>query len=201
MFELGASNQGGSAMKIQINTDENIDGGESLSAKVSAQLHDRLDRFSQHITRIEVHLSDSNAEKSGTSDKRCLIEARLEGRQPEAVSNEATTLESACSGAINKLQRALESTIGKLTKHRGGDTIRSGLAADAIGAPSQQQGQRQHEGSAAKNSSDPADVDRPGFDLGGSTGKTSAGTGLGLGDDASENRSDRSLPGRRNVNR
>lgn len=37
-------------------------------------------------------------------------------------------------------------------------------------------------------------VDRPGFDLGGSTGKTSAGTGLGLGQDAFENRRDRSLP-------
>ena len=43
---------------------------------------------------------------------------------------------------------------------------------------------------------DPEVVDRPGFDLGGSTGDTTAGTGLGLGADAGENRSDRSLPGR-----
>ncbi|TWC78340.1 hypothetical protein FB593_11224 [Rhizobium sp. SJZ105] len=49
----------------------------------------------------------------------------------------------------------------------------------------------------ADNSSQPAPVDRPGFDLGGSTGKTSAGTGVGLGPDAAENRQDRSLPGRR----
>ncbi|UDL90832.1 hypothetical protein LGH82_05940 [Mesorhizobium sp. PAMC28654] len=40
-------------------------------------------------------------------------------------------------------------------------------------------------------------VDRPGFDLGGSTGGTSAGTGIGLGDDAGETRMERSLPGRR----
>jgi hypothetical protein len=39
-------------------------------------------------------------------------------------------------------------------------------------------------------------VDRPGFDLGGSTGKTTAGTGLGLGPDASETVEERSLPGR-----
>ena len=44
---------------------------------------------------------------------------------------------------------------------------------------------------------EPIAVDRPGFDLGGSTGKTSAGTGLGLGQDAAENRRDRRLPGRR----
>ena len=43
----------------------------------------------------------------------------------------------------------------------------------------------------------PGAVDRPGFDLGGSTGKTSAGTGLGLGEDAAETRRSRSLPGRR----
>lgn len=47
-----------------------------------------------------------------------------------------------------------------------------------------------------KRKSNP-DVDRPGFDLGGSTGKTSAGTGIGLGQDASDSRSGRSLPGRR----
>jgi hypothetical protein len=37
-------------------------------------------------------------------------------------------------------------------------------------------------------------VDRPGFDLGGSTGETTAGRGLGLGDDAKESRKDQRLP-------
>jgi hypothetical protein len=46
------------------------------------------------------------------------------------------------------------------------------------------------------NKSGPEAVDRPGFDLGGSTGDTTAGAGLGLGEDAGENGSDRSLPGR-----
>ncbi len=50
---------------------------------------------------------------------------------------------------------------------------------------------------AAHSSLEPDAVDRSGFDLGGSTGKVSAGTGLGLGTDAAENRGDRSLPGRR----
>ena len=40
-------------------------------------------------------------------------------------------------------------------------------------------------------------VDRPGFDFGGSTGKTAAGLGLGLGEDPSDSRAQRSLPGRR----
>ncbi len=42
-----------------------------------------------------------------------------------------------------------------------------------------------------------SNVDRAGFDLGGSTGETTAGTGLGFGADSAESRLDRSLPGRR----
>jgi len=49
---------------------------------------------------------------------------------------------------------------------------------------------------SAPEAPDPA-VDRPGFDLGGSTGKTTAGEGIGLGEDASEDPRGRSLPGRR----
>lgn len=41
---------------------------------------------------------------------------------------------------------------------------------------------------------DPEQVDRPGFDLGGSTGETHAGKGLGLGADAKKNRKGWRLP-------
>lgn len=44
-------------------------------------------------------------------------------------------------------------------------------------------------------------VDRPGFDLGGSSGDTHAGTGLDLGNDASDTPGDRRLPGRRPDNK
>lgn len=39
-----------------------------------------------------------------------------------------------------------------------------------------------------------AEVNRPGFDLGGSTGETHAGKGLGLGTDAEKNRKGWGLP-------
>jgi hypothetical protein len=64
-------------------------------------------------------------------------------------------------------------------------------------SPKSKHDQRKPEDKAAIPPPEPVAVDRPGFDLGGSTGKTSAGTGLGLGQDAFENRRDRSLPGRR----
>lgn len=44
-------------------------------------------------------------------------------------------------------------------------------------------------------------IDRPGFDLGGSSGDTHAGTGLGLGNDAFDTPGERSLPGRRPDNK
>ncbi|SNT13640.1 hypothetical protein [Antarctobacter heliothermus] len=44
-------------------------------------------------------------------------------------------------------------------------------------------------------------IDRPGFDLGGSSGDTHAGTGLGLGKDSSDTPGDRRLPGRRPDNK
>ena len=100
--------------------------GKNYPPVFLTEIHTRLDRFSQHITRIEVHLSDENADKSGESDKRCLIEARLEGRQPEVASDQAATIEGAYSGAAKKLQRALETTLGRLSQLKGSDTIRTG---------------------------------------------------------------------------
>lgn len=64
-------------------------------------------------------------------------------------------------------------------------------------SPANKQDQHRPEDNAADHPREPVAVDRPGFDLGGSTGKTSAGTGLGLGQDAAKNRRDRRLPGRR----
>jgi ribosome-associated translation inhibitor RaiA len=102
-------------MLIQINTDSNIEGNDALAQQVEAVVRDTLDRFSKRITRIEVHLSDENSNKKlGTEDKRCLLEARLAGLQPIAVSHKASTLEQAVDGAVEQLKRSLESTLGRL---------------------------------------------------------------------------------------
>lgn len=69
-------------------------------------------------------------------------------------------------------------------------------SADTKGRQTDQPDKRKPKGKGTQDPSKP-DVDRPGFDLGGSTGKTSAGTGLGLDEDASDSRNDRRLPGRR----
>lgn len=100
-------------MQVQINTDHNIAGHEALSAQVTAVVESALGRVSDHITRVEVHLTDENADKHGQNDKRCMMEARLEGRQPIAVTHQAATLDQAVDGAADKLTRLIESTLGR----------------------------------------------------------------------------------------
>lgn len=105
-------------MKIQLNTDVNIDGTEALAAKVDAMIEQALQRFSKHVSRVEVHLGDENSDKNGQHDQRCMLEVRIEGRQPLAVTEHAATLELAVHGAAQKMAHLLDSTLGKLHDHR-----------------------------------------------------------------------------------
>ncbi|MCK7593100.1 HPF/RaiA family ribosome-associated protein [Pseudomarimonas salicorniae] len=107
-------------MKIQINTDAHISGKEALAEHMSGIIEDALEHVSEHITRVEVHLSDENGTKSGHQDKRCMLEARIEGRSPLAVTEQAATLEQSVQGAAGKLARLLESRIGRGHERRAG---------------------------------------------------------------------------------
>jgi ribosome-associated translation inhibitor RaiA len=101
-------------MQVQVNTDHNIEGHEALAAQVRGVVESALSRFSNHITRVEVHLSDENSDqKRGNDDMRCMMEARLKGRQPIAVTHQAATLDEAVSGAADKLTSLIESTLGR----------------------------------------------------------------------------------------
>ena len=66
-----------------------------------------------HIRRVEVHLSDENGDKGGANDKVCMLEARLEDRQPIAVTQRSATLEQAVAWAADKLVRLIESNLGR----------------------------------------------------------------------------------------
>ncbi len=100
-------------MQIQINTDSNIEGTEALAAHVKDVVNNAIGRFSDHITRVEVHLGDENGGKTGPADKRCMLEARMEGRQPTAVTHHAGSVHEAIDGAAVKLKHAIETTVEK----------------------------------------------------------------------------------------
>ena len=101
-------------MKIQINTDNHIAGHEALSQQAEATVASALGHLAEHITRVEVHLSDENGKKTGGRDKRCMMEARLEGHQPIAVTDESDSLDEAIAGAADKLKRSLDHTLSRL---------------------------------------------------------------------------------------
>lgn len=100
-------------MIIQINTDKTIIGEERSNVFFTSQIDEALQRFKSHITRIEVHLKDENGQKDGFNTISCLLEARLEGRQPIAITNKADTADLAITGAIDKIKAAIETIIGK----------------------------------------------------------------------------------------
>lgn len=100
-------------MKIQFNTDKNIEGHARLETYFSGELEKGLARFEEKITRLEVHLGDENSEKFGVDDKRCLIEARPAKLQPVAVTAHADTIEKAFHLALDKIKKALSTTFEK----------------------------------------------------------------------------------------
>ena len=111
-------------MQIQVNTDDNITGDEPLSSYVEGEVSRAIGRFEDRITRVEVHLGDENAGKSGAHDKRCLIEVRPARRDPIAVTEYAATVRAAVTGATKKLRKLLDSSLGRDADHKGGETIR-----------------------------------------------------------------------------
>jgi len=101
-------------MKIQINTDNNIHLSQELENFYKDMLAGELDRFEEQATTIIMHLSNENGNKGGEDNVRCLLEARLEGLEPSAVTAHADNPEQAAIKAIEKLTSSLSSTIGKL---------------------------------------------------------------------------------------
>ena len=113
-------------MQVQVNTGNGIENKETLERWADSFLNESLARFKQEITRVEVQLTDENhAAKGGGVDKRCMLEARVTGRAPVAVTNYAANQDLAFRGATDKLAHALDHVFGKQDrKHRDRDTIR-----------------------------------------------------------------------------
>ena len=98
-------------MTVQINTDKNIEWDQRHNEHFTGSINGELDRYSEHITRVEVHVSDENAGKKGVNDIRCLMEVRIEGKQPIAVTEQSNTIEQSVAGSITKVKAALKSIL------------------------------------------------------------------------------------------
>jgi len=101
-------------VKIQVNSDKNIAVDTQLIQFVEGEVNRAMGRFKEKLTRVEVHLSDTNSNKFGKQDKRCLIEARPARHRPVAVTTGAPTVESAVRGSLSKLRNSLETFFGRM---------------------------------------------------------------------------------------
>lgn len=111
-------------MKIQVNTDKNVEGSEPLGERIEADLASALTRFGDRVTRVEVHLRNESAGRSSGDDFRCLIEARPAGMDPVTVTHHAATLDEALHGATDKLETLLTSKFERLEGQETRETIR-----------------------------------------------------------------------------
>ena len=104
-------------MIIQLNTDKNIPGSEKLENYLNSLIKEELSRFSENITRVEIHLSDENAAKKGENDKRCVLEARLVKRKPIVVTSNSDTVEKAVNDALDKLKASIDKIYDRSKKY------------------------------------------------------------------------------------
>jgi len=104
-------------MHIQVNHGNHVRLGADVEQRFADIIRETLNRFGDRITRVEMHLSDENAHKHGDSDKRCMIEVRMANLQPVAVNHLADSWQLAFDGALEKLEHALNHTIGKRQNH------------------------------------------------------------------------------------
>ncbi len=105
-------------MQVQVNSSNQIAGSVALQEWVGSTVVAEVERFEELLTRIEVHLSDENAQKAGPADKRCQIEFHPKGHQAMSVTHKAESFDLAVAGAATKMRHALERLDGRLDNTR-----------------------------------------------------------------------------------
>ena len=105
-------------MQIQFNSDSSVMGTENVAERIEAMLHQKLGRFEDRVTRLEVHVSDENARKGGGDDKTCMIEARPRGGKPIGVTEHAAKVDDAARKAATTMAQRLERVLGKSERHK-----------------------------------------------------------------------------------
>ena len=106
-------------MFIQIYADNQVEKDAERNLRLEEQIRQRLARFEDRITDVEVHVSDVNGSKGGQGDLRATLEARVNGIQPVAVAEEGANFDRAVIGAAKKAVRALDHQLGKLSDGGG----------------------------------------------------------------------------------
>ncbi|MFG0286430.1 MAG: HPF/RaiA family ribosome-associated protein [Phycisphaerales bacterium JB039] len=105
-------------MQIQMNFGR-MASSDALSEHITREVESALEHISDRITRVEVHVQDTNAGKGGV-DKRVLMEARPAGLDPIAVDEHGADVYLTVRSVAEKLRTALTRRFDKLADTHGG---------------------------------------------------------------------------------
>ena len=105
-------------MQVQFNSDHTVMGTENVAERIEAAVREKLARFEDRLTRIEIHVRDVNGAKHGADDKECTIEARPRGGKPIGVTGKADKVDDAARRAASTLAQRLERVLGKGERHK-----------------------------------------------------------------------------------
>lgn len=103
-------------MQFQFNSDSSVMGTENVAERIETMVREKLARFEDRLTRVEVHVTDVNGSKHGADDKHCTIEARPSGGRPIGVTGKADKVDDAARKAANTMAQRLERLFGKAEK-------------------------------------------------------------------------------------
>jgi hypothetical protein len=103
---------------IQIRAGNQVPSDGDRDSRLEDQIRQRLARFEDRITDVEVHVGDAGGARGGNGDLRCTLEARVNGIQPIAVAEEGADVDRAVIGAARKAVRALDHQLGRLSDGR-----------------------------------------------------------------------------------
>lgn len=106
-------------MQIQIHLDKNSHGDKEQNEEINSIVAHTLNRFAEHLTRVDVFVNDENSHKDRGDDKKCVLEARPAGRTPVAVTHLAGSVLEAVSAAAEKMETLLDREYGKKHHHKG----------------------------------------------------------------------------------
>lgn len=111
-------------MRVQINIHGDKDVSSDVRAEIDEMLRDKLERFGDLFTRLEVHIARNESAHARMEIYRCGIEARAAGKPPIRVDHGARRPDLAAEGAVVKLITATERRVArKRTVSRRGHAL------------------------------------------------------------------------------
>jgi hypothetical protein len=111
-------------VQVLVYCDDPVHGDEELIRRVEGVIEGTLERFGDHVFRVEVRLSDLNSDKPGDRDKVCSLEARMAGAAAVTAKHDAPTLTEAIHVAAGMLERLVGQVLRQLTQALPGTPVR-----------------------------------------------------------------------------